>query len=264
MPLKRAPLPEVGELVVATVQQIFEQGTYVSLDEFQGVRGYVPIVEVASTWVRNVRDYLREKQKVVLKVIRLDRNKGHVDLSLRRVSDLERQTKLMQAKRFQKSFKLLEQIAERTKIPKEQAIDQIGLKLEEKNGELYAALEDVVKFGKKTLEDAGIPEQYRDVVFEVAKEHIHIPEVEVKGIIKVSNMKPNGVKDVRDALLAGRESGGETVKVNIYTVGAPRYRVEVKAYDYKMAEDTLASVANTITEHVKQHEGEAEFKRERA
>lgn len=264
MPLRRAPLPEVGELVVATVLQIFEQGTYVSLDEFQGVRGYIPIVEVASTWVRHVRDYLREKQKVVLKVIRVDRYKGHVDLSLRRVSDLERQTKLMQAKRFQKSVKLLEQIAERAKIPKEQAVEQIGLKLEEKNGELYAALEDVVKFGKKPLEDAGIPEQYRDAVFAVAKEHIVIPEVEVKGIVKVSNTKPNGVAIVRDALIAGRNSGGETVKVNIYALGAPRYRIEVKAYDYKIAEDALATVANTISEHVKQHEGEAEFKRERA
>ncbi len=264
MPLKRAPLPEVGELVVATVQQIFEQGTYVTLDEFQGVRGYIPIVEVASTWVRHVRDYLREKQKVVLKVIRVDRYKGHVDLSLRRVSDEERQRKLMQAKRFQKSVKLLEQIAERVKIPKGQAVEQIGLKLEEKHGELYAALEDVVKFGKKPLEDAGIPEEYRDAVFEVATEHIHIPEVEVKGIVKVSNNKPNGVSLVRDALLAGKNSKHETAKVNIYTVGAPRYRVEVKAYDYKIAEDTLDSVANTITGFMKQHEGEAEFKRERA
>jgi translation initiation factor 2 subunit 1 len=54
------------------------------------------------------------------------------------------------------------------------------------------------------------------------------------------------------------------VKVNIYTVGAPRYRVEVKAYDYKVAEDTLASVAATISENIKKNEGEAEFKRERA
>lgn len=262
--MKRAPLPEVGELVVATVQQIFEQGTYVTIEEFQGVRGYVPIVEVASTWVRNIRNYLREKQKVVLKVIRVDRYKGHVDLSLRRVSDLERQTKLMQAKRFQKSVKLLEQIAERVKITREQAIDQIGLKLEEKNGELYSALEDVVKFGKKVLGDAGIPEQYHDAVFEVAKEHVHIPEVEVKGIVKLSTTKPDGVSMVREALLAGRNSGGDAVKVNIYTVGAPRYRIEVRAYDYKVAEDTLASVANTISEYAKQHEGESEFKRERA
>jgi translation initiation factor 2 subunit 1 len=203
MPLKRSPLPEVGELVVATVQQIFEQGTYVTIDEFQGVRGYIPIVEVASTWVRHVRDYLREKQKVVLKVIRVDRYKGHVDLSLRRVSDLERQTKLMQAKRFQKSVKLLEQIAERVKISKEQAIEQIGLKLEEKSGELYAALEDVVKFGKKVLEDAAIPEQFHDTILEVAREHIHIHDVEFKGIVNASNMKPYVVRFVRDALLAG-------------------------------------------------------------
>ena len=83
--LKRPEWPEVGDLVIVTVNRITDYGAYVTLDEY-GKEGLLHVSEVASSWVRNIRDFVREGQKTVLKVLRVDTEKGHVDISLRRVT----------------------------------------------------------------------------------------------------------------------------------------------------------------------------------
>jgi translation initiation factor 2 subunit 1 len=41
-------LPEVGEIVVATVTKIMDQGAYVSLDEYNNIQGFLHISEIAT------------------------------------------------------------------------------------------------------------------------------------------------------------------------------------------------------------------------
>jgi len=81
--LKKQEWPEAGELVIATVETVTDYGSYVKLDEFEK-KGLLHVSEIASSWIRNIRDFVREGQKVGLKVLRVDSEKGHIDLSLRR------------------------------------------------------------------------------------------------------------------------------------------------------------------------------------
>src|SRR5512139_2765289 len=113
MSTERTALPEVGEFVVATVTRIAPYGAYVTLDEYNKVEGLVHISEVSSGWVRNIRDHIREGQKTVLRVLRVDPAKLHVDLTLRRVSGPERKEKLLQWKQDTRGRKFLNMAAER-------------------------------------------------------------------------------------------------------------------------------------------------------
>ncbi|MEM2913101.1 MAG: S1 RNA-binding domain-containing protein, partial [Candidatus Bathyarchaeia archaeon] len=61
--------PEVGELVISTVNEITEYGAYVTLDEY-GKDGFLHISEISSGWIRNIRDHIREGEKLVLKILR--------------------------------------------------------------------------------------------------------------------------------------------------------------------------------------------------
>ncbi|MDK2914747.1 MAG: translation initiation factor 2 subunit 1 [Thermococcaceae archaeon] len=94
MPRKAKEYPEEGEFVVATVKNIHPYGAFLKLDEYPGKEGFMHISEVAPTWVKNIRDYLKEGQKIVAKVIRVDPSKGHIDLSLKRVNQQQRKAKL--------------------------------------------------------------------------------------------------------------------------------------------------------------------------
>jgi len=81
--------PEVGDLVIATIENVTDYGAYAKLDEYTK-RGLLHVSEISSSWIRNIRDFVRENQKMVLKVLRIDAEKGHIDLSLRRVTKRER------------------------------------------------------------------------------------------------------------------------------------------------------------------------------
>ena len=62
-------LPEVGEIVIATVTRIMDQGAYVTLDEYNNIQGFLHISEIATGWIRNVEKFVRmgEKKSIISK-----------------------------------------------------------------------------------------------------------------------------------------------------------------------------------------------------
>ena len=99
MALGKSEWPEVGDLIIGTITSIVPYGAYVSLDEYEEKEGLLHISEVSSRWVKNIRNFVREGQKNVLKVLRISPEKGHIDLSLRRVTMREKREKLLEWKR---------------------------------------------------------------------------------------------------------------------------------------------------------------------
>jgi translation initiation factor 2 subunit 1 len=61
-------LPEVGEIVVATIAKIGDHGAYATLDEYNGIQGFLHVSEIAHGWVRNVSKFVKEGEKKVLLV----------------------------------------------------------------------------------------------------------------------------------------------------------------------------------------------------
>ncbi|MFH1448366.1 MAG: S1 RNA-binding domain-containing protein, partial [Candidatus Micrarchaeota archaeon] len=55
--------PEKDELVIATIRKIFPYGAFCSLDEYDNKEAFVHISEVASRWVKNIHEFLKENQK---------------------------------------------------------------------------------------------------------------------------------------------------------------------------------------------------------
>ncbi len=67
--------PKVGDLVVGTVIKVQNFGAFVTLDEYPGKEGFIHIAEIATGWVKRIRNHIREKQKVVCKVMYVDKIK---------------------------------------------------------------------------------------------------------------------------------------------------------------------------------------------
>jgi translation initiation factor 2 subunit 1 len=262
MAFKKQEWPEVGDLVIATVQEVTDFGAYVKLDE-SDKRGLLHISEISSSWIRNIRDFIREGQKVVLKVLRVDIEKGHIDLSLRRVTKRERIEKIMFWKRERKAETLLRSIAEKTSLSLEEVYEKAGTPMEKEYG-LYEGFERAVKEGKSALTKIGVPEEIATAIAEIAKERMHVPMVKVKGIVELRCMKPKGVKIIKEAFLnAKKAEKSREAKLRFYVIAAPKYCVEVMAENYKQAEAVLQKVAENVVSNVVKAGGQGIFRREK-
>jgi len=262
MSLKKLEWPETGDLVMATVETVTDFGAYVKLDEYNK-RGLLHVSEISSSWIRNIRDFVREGQKLVLKVLRVDPEKQHVDLSLRRVTKREKIEKTMAWKKERKAEALMRGVAEKTSLPLQEIYDKAGGLLENEYG-LYEGFEKAVKEGAESLTKIGIPEEIAKAISEVGQERIHVPMVRVKGTIELRCMKPNGVKIIKEAFSNAKkaEKLGST-KLRFYVIAAPKYSIEVLAEDYKRAEDTFQSIAQNIVTSITKAGGQGSFKREK-
>ncbi len=257
----RPEWPEVGELVVATVRRIESYGAYVTLDEYDDKEGLLHISEISPSWVRNIRDFVREGQKVVLQVLRVDKARGEIDLSLRRVSRDERRRKMKSWKQERRAETILMMAAEKLGIDEEEAYRE-GLKILEHYGSLYTGLEAAVRRGVEALLSAGVSKRMAETLTEISREKITLKGVTIHGFFKAVSTEPNGVEIIKEALLKGKRAAeAQGVEVSIYAIGAPRYRVEVRAEDYKKAEAAL-KVMIQAAEAAWHGGGEISFQRE--
>jgi translation initiation factor 2 subunit 1 len=262
MALRKQEWPEVGDLVIATVQDVTDFGAYVKLDEYDK-KGLLHISEVSSSWIRNIRDFIREGQKIVLKVLRVDIEKGHIDLSLRRVTKRERIEKIMFWKKDRKAENLLRGVAEKTGLSFEEAYEKAGVPMEKECG-LYEGFERAAKEGISALTKIGVPEEIATAIAEIAKERMHVPMVKVKGIVELRCMKPKGVKIIKEAFLnAKKAEKSRDAKLRFYVVAAPKYCIEVMAENYKHAEAILQKVGENVVSSVVKAGGQGVFKREK-
>ncbi|ABP95956.1 MULTISPECIES: translation initiation factor IF-2 subunit alpha [Metallosphaera] len=249
----RYPLPREGDILIATVKQVFDYGSYVTLDEYGGLQAFLPWSEISTRWVKNIRDVVKEGRKIIVKVIRVDRKKGSVDVSLKKVNDDDRRKKNAQWKRIQKIDKILEIVAQKLKKSEKEAWEQVAWKLEEKYGDVYEALQKASKEGEKVLLDAGVPEIWIKPILEEASKHGEEKKVKESKVVLVKSLDPDGVDKIRKVF--DLEDEGD---IRIFTIGAPRYRVEVSGTDPKAVAQRLEEVVQRILERAKEEGVSAE------
>lgn len=252
--------PEVGELVISTVTEITDYGAYVRLDEYGGKEGFLHISEISPGWIRNIRDYIREGEKVVLKVLRVDPARNQIDLSLRRVTQREKREKILLWKRSRRAESLLKSASQKMGVKFEEIYDAIAEPLEKVFGSIYEGLEAAAREGAEVLIRVGIREDLAKTLAEISKEKIRITEVKVRGILNITCLKPDGVLRIKEALTKAIKSvSHKGVRVNIYVIAPPKYQVEVAAKDYKEANVALKKVADTAIETIAKLGGQGSF-----
>src|SRR5271157_3359224 len=261
--------PEIGEFVVAKVETVNPTYAYVNLEDYEGntpggrARGMVHVGEIASHWVRNIHDFIKENQRVVLKVLRTDEAKGHVDLSLRRVSPQQKKEKLKTWKRGVKAENILQIIGEQVGKSLDEMYEILGFQLLHEYGEILTAFEEIKEEGVGAIAKwENVPAEWHQIIFDTIDQNVEIPYVTITAEMKVSSLSPTGVSDVKDALLAGLNVEHEKgVKVAMHVVGAPRYKLDIVAKDYQDAEDLYGRIQRSVEGAMKKCHGEVVFTR---
>lgn len=258
MLFKKQGFPEDGELVLCTVTSVQFHSVFVDIDEY-GKSGMIHISEVSPGRIRNIRDFVKEGKKIVCKVLRINEEKGHIDLSLRRVNESEKRRKIDDIKKEQDSEKIVEMAAGKIGIKTEQLFREISEKIAKDYASLHEFFEAAVK-DESLLETLGIDKKHLKVIEETIKQRIKPAEVSITGKLKITTYAPDGIDIIKESLKKAEDAAKG--KININYLGSGLYRFMIKAPDYKEAEKLIKNATESAINIVTKHAGMAEFNRE--
>ena len=261
--MKYSGWPDSGELVVGRIDEIEDFGVFVDLQEYEDKRGLCHISEVASGWIKNVRDHVSEGQTVVAKVLDVDQDAQQIDLSIKDVNDHQRKDKIQEWKNEQKAdnWMLLafgEDIGDETYAA-------IANELLAGFGSMYDGFEQAAIHGEEALEETDLSDEEIGSLVETARENVSVPYVNVTGYVTLECPSGDGVDVIKESLQAAEGNGNipDEVDLEVTYVGSPEYRIQVQAPDYKTAESQLEESADRAIAAVGEHGGTGRYHRDR-
>ena len=251
-------LPEVGEIIVATIAKIGDHGAYATLDEYNNIQGFLHVSEIAHGWVRNINKFVKEGEKKVLLVKNIREGREEIDLSLKQVSRDQQKKKLLDVKRFEKGKGILKNIQEKAKLSNND-VEKLEDKILSRYDSVYDGAVDILRNGIKVFNDLKLPKKTLDI-FEEVSAKIKLPSVEIRGILELTDNSSNGIENIRNSLQSFEKADQNGVKI-LY-IGAPKYRISVTASDFKSAEKTLKPILEDIQKNIEKNKGIFKFTRE--
>jgi len=251
-----ADMPELDELVLATVKKIMPYGAFCTLDEYQNREAFVHISEVAPRWIKNIHEFLREGQHLVAKIYQIIPEKGQIDLSLKRVTESEKKAKVEESRRERRADKLFEVAL---KIAKSTKTEEIAARsaLAAKYGSTIGAIEEIAEKGGAALAGMKIEKGLAQALLEVAQRSMKKAKVEINGTFSITSYSSEGVEVVKKIFAAAKPPQGTDVKL-LY-LGAPHYQMRVVADDFKSADKIMDDVAGRVLSAAKEMHASAEF-----
>ncbi len=249
--------PEQGEIVIGKISKVLDYGVFMELMEYEGLQGFVHISNVSSSWIKNIRNFVKEGQIRAGKVIGIDRAKRQVDISLTKVSPNTQRAKIEEYKQGKRAQKLIELLAQKLGEKPEDAWQQVAEPLLEKYDSLYAAFQSILVNGEPSAQ--GLQKKWVKPLLELVEGNFELPEKTVKGRLLVCVPGPTGVDGLKESLLAGKKKGGK--KVDLLYEGSGKFLLKATSTDYKSAEKILKDVSDEIIASAKSSGGKAEFEK---
>ena len=224
---------EVGDNVLCTVDRIAGTVVFVKIHGLEKeTEGSIVMSEIAPGRIRNVRDYVVPKKKIVCKVLRIAQN-GHIDLSLRRVSKKETEEVKKRYENEQSYAKILKTILGEKG---DAAIEKIY-----ETGNIYDFL-DGAKRDSRELENIIGKDNAKKIL------DILMAQKKKKSIVKkdinLSSTNSDGVNDIKQVF-----SGIKNAKIRYISGG--RYTLETEGDDVKVADSELRKILEEIEKKAK-------------
>merc|ERR1712159_852556 len=255
--------PEVEDVVIVEVMQIADMGAYLQLLEYNNTEGMILLSELSRRRIRSINKLIKVGRNEVVVVLRVDQEKGYIDLSKRRVSpeDVERhEVKYSKAKTV---HSIMRHCAETLEVDLEPLYTQFGWPLAKKYGHTYDAFAKAITDEEEVFGGLEIAPQVREILMTQIKRRLAPQAVKVRADFEVTCFSYEGIDAIKAALIAGEEAGStEDLKVQIRLIAPPLYVMMTSSMDKKQGIEALQRSLTAIGEEITARKGRMQVKME--
>ena len=219
-------------------------GAYCKLLEYDNIEVFLPIKEVSSGWIKNIREFIHEGQKVVVKIIFFDKERQTLDVSMKKVTPADSKAKIN-----------VYNLEKRLNALFLRSVHQAGLDSQKTEllklvpaefptfTELFRNAED----NSKEFENSALPKKLRDTILSLLETSRKKKKYVVSYVMKLTSYDPkSGATEVRGILTAVKGKG-----IDVRYISAPKYHLTAEGKDYVDAEAKIKSAVEIVTTKLK-------------
>lgn len=224
-------LPEVEDVVLVQVKSLSDIGAYVTLLEYGKVEGMIQISEMSNRRIRSISKLTRAGNVEVCLVLRVDADRGYIDLSKRRVVAEEGIKAREQYARAKTVHGIMRHVAT---IVKDRSLADIcgyiSWPLYKNLGAIgtYEVLRRIVNENSTAAvcEIVGdeVPTDVLEALMVAASRKLTPHEVRVRAIFDCTCFTTEGVLAIREALTAVKAQSEKDIVLKL--ISAPQFLVE--------------------------------------
>ena len=254
--------------VMVNVRNIADMGAYVSLLEYNNIEGMILLSELSRRRIRSINKLIRVHRNEVVMVLRVDKEKGYIDLSKRRVSPEDIAKCEDRYNKAKAVHGVLRHLAERRKLYLEDLYERIGWPLYKKYGHAYdafkLALADEAIGGATDRDDPfaelDMPTDMLDELKAYIRRRLAPQPIKVRADVEVSCFTYEGIDAIRDALFAGMALGTEQSPIKVKLIAPPIYVLSTTTLDKGAGIALLTKAIETIESTIQSKGGKLDVK----
>jgi translation initiation factor 2 subunit 1 len=221
--------PGLEDVVMVNVRSIADMGAYVHLLEYNNIEGMILLSELSRRRIRSINKLIRVGRTEPVVVIRVDEDKGYIDLSKRRVTpeDIERCTEIFSKAKAVNS--ILRHVAAILGYKSDEELEELYKKTAwffeaktNKRGSSYDWFKQAV-VDPSLLDECGLDEKTKTTLLENILQKLTQQAVKIRADIEVACYTYEGIDSVKDALRSGIACGTEEVPIKINLIAPPLY-----------------------------------------
>jgi len=242
---------------MVNVRQIAEMGSYVNLLEYNKIEGMILLSELSRRRIRSINRLIRVGRNEVVVVIRVDKEKGYIDLSKRRVSTEEIMKCEEKFARGKTVNSILRHTAEVLKMSTDEQFEDLyertAWKIDDKYkkpGYAYDIFKLSVTDPNVLNDSIDIPAEWREILVANIRRRLTPQAVKCRADIEVSCYAYEGIDAIKSALRSGLTLSTEDRPVKINLIAPPVYVCTASSLDreegVKLLQDVIDKIKATI------------------
>ncbi|KAF8065555.1 eukaryotic translation initiation factor 2 subunit alpha [Scenedesmus sp. PABB004] len=260
--------PEVDDVVMVQVKSIAEMGAYVSLLEYNGIEGMILLSELSRRRIRSITKLIKVGRQEPVMVLRVDKDKGYIDLSKRRVSPEDIQ---QCDDRFNKSkmvHSIMRHVAETTGENLEELYAQVAWPLYKLYGHAFEAFKLMVADDGaaiiKRLQELGpltvLTPEVHEALLKNIKRRMTPQPLKIRADVELTCFAYDGVERIRDAMRAAEAAGSEDCPVRMKLVAPPLYVLTTQTLDKAKGVEVLTAACEACARSIEGAKGKLAVK----
>ncbi|XP_027110743.1 eukaryotic translation initiation factor 2 subunit alpha homolog [Coffea arabica] len=274
-----ARYPEVDQAVMIQVKSMADSGAYVSLLEYNNIEGMILFSELSRRRIRSISSLIKVGRIEPVMVLRVDKEKGYIDLSKRRVSEEDIQACEERYNKSKLVHSIMRHVAETMKIDLEDLYIHVGWPLYRKYGHAFEAFKLIVSDPDSVLNSLtrevkevgpdgqevskvvpAISEEVKDALVKNIRRRMTPQPLKIRADIEMKCFQFDGVLHIKEAMRKAEAAGNKDCPVKIKLVAPPAYVLNTQTLDKEQGIAILYKAIDACTEEIERHKGKLSVK----